>query len=180
MLAIKRSWVQKFSVAILVSLVTTHAAAAYNLAYCQSVANTLNIHWRATAGSSAPCTGIEFTDGTLADAADGTIAMTGTGVSNNTCIGTAAYAFTQTSNLTQLIGSDTASNVPMTLTRGPGEQCFVGTWTLGADVYEAHIWGGAFPSVATGVPGLGTPALLLLAALILGIGGFITVRKSSR
>lgn len=144
MLETTLSRARKYTVALLVSLCATQATAAYNAAYCQSVANTLNIHWRATAGPSAPCTGIEFTNGTLADAADGTITMTGTGVSNNTCIGTAAYAFTQTSNFSQLIGSDTASNVPMTLTRGPGEQCFVGTWTLGVDVYEAHIWGGRF------------------------------------
>ena len=180
MLETKRSRAHKFAVALLVSLCATQATAAYNAAYCQSVANTLNIHWQATAGPSAPCIGIEFTDGTLADAADGSITMTGTGVSNNTCIGTAAYAFTQTSNFSQLIGSDTAGNVPMTLTRGPGEQCFVGTWTLGVDVYEAHIWGGAFPSVATGVPSLGTLALLFLATLIVGIGGFFTLRRSSR
>jgi len=50
----------------------------YNPAHCQEIAGTLNIQWELLPGScQAPCTGIEFTDGTLADAADGTVTMHG-------------------------------------------------------------------------------------------------------
>lgn len=172
------SSIRKGATALLFSLCAAQASAAYNPAFCQTVAGTLNIHWRATAGPFAPCTGIEFTNGTLADAADGSITMTGTGVSNNTCIGTAAYAFTLAANTTQLVGSDTASNIPMTLTRAPGELCFVGTWTSGVNVFEAHIWAGAFPLVTPAVPGPGAAALALLAAMIGAVGGWFTRRRA--
>jgi hypothetical protein len=167
--------------AMLLSLCTAHASAAYNAAYCQTVANTLNIHWQATSGPFTPCTGIETTDGTLADAADGSITMTGTGVSNASCIGTAAYTFTLSGDTLQLTGSDTASNIPMTLTRGPGEQCFVGAWVAGADAYEAHIWAGAFPLLqtsATPVPGPAGALLALLAAMV-GAAGALGLRRKA-
>ena len=60
---------RKFAVALLMGFVAGQASAAYNATFCQSVADTMNIHWRATNGPYAPCTGIEFTNGTLADAA---------------------------------------------------------------------------------------------------------------
>ena len=166
------------TLAMLLSLCTAHASAAYNAAYCQTVANTLNIHWQATSGPFTPCTGIETTDGTLADAADGSITMTGTGVSNASCIGTAAYTFTLSGDTLQLTGSDTASNIPMTLTRGPGEQCFVGTWTQAPNVYEAHIWAGAFPLKAHSVPGPAGALLALLAAMVGAAGGLVLRRRA--
>ena len=169
------------TMAVLLSLCTAHASAAYNAAYCQTVANTLNIHWEDTSGTYGGCTGIEYTDGTLAAAATGSITMTGTGVSNLTCIGTAAYTFTLSGDTLQLTGSETVANVPMTLTRGPGEQCFVGTWAAGADAYEAHIWAGAFPLLqpsATPVPGPAGALLALLAAMVGAAGGLVLRRKA--
>jgi subtilisin family serine protease len=140
------------------------------------VAGTLNIHWQAVAGPFTPCTGIEFTNGTLADASDGSVTMAGTSVSNPQCVGTATYQFTLTSDTTQLIGADTLSNVPMTLTRGPGQACFVGTWTQVADVFEAYIWAGAFPLIPAQVPTLGSLSLALLMALM-GFAGAMVMRR---
>ena len=64
---------------------TAHAA-DYVPAHCAAVAGTLNIFWEEVVGPQAPCTGIEFTNGTLADAADGSITMKGISVSNATCM----------------------------------------------------------------------------------------------
>ena len=169
------------TMAMLLSLCTAHASAAYNAAYCQTVANTLNIHWEDTGGTYGGCTGIETTDGTLADAADGAITIAGTSVSNPACIGTAAYTFTLSGDTLQLTGSDTAASVPMTLTRGPGEQCFVGTWTNGTDTYEAHIWAGAFPLLqptVASVPGPAGALLALLAAMVGAAGGLVLRRRA--
>ncbi len=168
--------VQGTMVAVLLTLHAAQAAAAYNPAYCQAVAGTLNIHWQAIAGPFTPCVGIEITNGTLADAADGSITMSGTSVSNPACIGTAAYALTLTPNTLQLVGFDTANNVPMTLTRTPGNGCFVGTWSSGADVYEAYIWAAAFPLASNTVPAVGGPMLAVLAAL-LGTAGALLLRR---
>ena len=88
------------------------------------------------------------------------------------------YTFTLSSSTLQLVGSETASNVPMTLTRGPGEQCFVGTWASGENVYEAHIWAGAFPLLVPAGPGPGAAALALLAAMIGVMGGWFTRRRA--
>jgi hypothetical protein len=168
---------RRAAIALLLTLHAAQASAAYNPAFCALVAGTLNIHWEAVAGPFAPCTGIEFTDGTLADAADGSITMSGIGVSNPACIGTAAYALTLSSNTFQLVGSDTINNVPMTLTRGPNDACFVGTWALGANVYEAHIWAGAFPLLLRAIPTLGNTMLALLAALLGIVGGLVLRRR---
>jgi len=143
---------------------------AFNPAFCQQVDRTLNLHWQAVAGPFTPCTGIEITNGTLADAADGTITMTGTGVTNPACIATGAYTFTLSADKTRLVGFDTAANIPMTLTRTPGQACFVGTWTSGADVYEAHIYAGAFAPLAAAVPALDFPEMGVLALLLALIG----------
>jgi hypothetical protein len=60
-------------------------ASEYNAVTCQSGSGTLNINWQAVDGPFAPCTGIEFTNGTAAEAATGTIAKSGIGVSNPLC-----------------------------------------------------------------------------------------------
>ena len=164
------------TLAALLSLNAMQASAAYDAAFCQSVAGTLNIHWRGVSGPGTPCTGIEFTDGVLSDASDGHITMNGTGVSNPLCIGVAAYDFTLSPDKTQLVGFDTLSVVPMTLTRGPGEACFVGTWTSGGFVYEAHIWARAFPLA---IPSLSPSALGLLALLLAMTGGLYLRRRAN-
>jgi len=180
-MAIRKSRIIHTVVAgLLLVIHVEQAAAAYNPAYCQSIAGTLNIHWQAVAGPFAPCVGIEFTNGTLADAADGSITMAGTGVSNPACIGTAAYAFVLTPSKLQLIGADTASNVPMILSRGSEQGCFVGTWSAGADVYEAYIWAGAFPLATTAIPSLGLSGLLALAALLAMAGVFLMRLRTDR
>jgi hypothetical protein len=148
-------------------LLTGFAAEAseYNAAHCSLVLGTLNFHWEAVAGPNAPCTGIEFTNGTMADAADGTISMTGVSVSNSACIGTASYTLVLSPDKMTLSGFDTTAGVPMTLTRGPGEECFVGHWVLGAHDFVGHI--AAAPFLAGGeIPALGNAGLLLLAGLL--------------
>jgi hypothetical protein len=121
--------------------------ADYDPAHCRAIDGTLNIFWEGVAGSAAPCTGIEFTDGTFADVADGNFTMNGVSVSNPACIAIAAYAFTLSADKTMLVGSDTFNDVPMTLTRGAGESCFVGHWLLGPADYVATI-----SAVAAGDP----------------------------
>jgi hypothetical protein len=167
------------TLAFLFALHTAPALAAFNPAFCQSVNRTLDIHWQSIVGVNTPCTGIEFTDGTLADADDGTITMTGTGVSNPACIATGAYTFTLSADRTRLVGFDTASNVPMTLTRTPGLPCFVGTWSLGPDVYEAYIYAGAFAPLPPTVPAL-DPAHLVVLAMLLAMGGALELRRRSQ
>ena len=164
------------ALALLLSLPAMQASAAYDAAFCQSVAGTLNIHWRGVSGPGTPCTGIEFTDGVLSDASDGHITMNGTGVSNPACIGVAAYDFNLSPDKTQLVGFDTLSVVPMTLTRGPGEACFVGTWTAGGFVFEAHIWARAFPLA---IPSLSASGLGLLALLLAMTGGLYLRRRGN-
>jgi hypothetical protein len=146
-------------------------ASEYNPVACQSVSNTVNINWQAVGGPFAPCTGIEFTNGTAAEAATGTISMSGVGVSNPACISTAAYTFTLANNTMSLVGFDTANNVPMTLTRNPGELCFVGHWVSGGNDYLAHIWAEDFPLSAPVVPLLDPRGLLLLIGLLAIAGG---------
>lgn len=69
----------------------------------------------------------------------------------------------------------------MTLTRGPGEQCFVGIWSQGDNVYEAHIWAEAFPLLPpapTSVPGPAGALLALLAAMVGAAGALVLGRKA--
>lgn len=155
---------------------TALASAAYNPAFCAQVAGTMNIHWRAIGGPFAPCTGIEITNGTLAQAATGSIVMSGTAVSNPACIGTSAYTLTLSPDTLQLNGFDTIFGVPMNLVRTTGQACFVGTWTFGGDVYEAHIWAFAFPLIVLGIPTM-SEGMLLLLALLLGIVGAFRMRQ---
>jgi len=115
--------------------------ADYDPAHCRAVDGTLNIFWEGVAGGAAPCTGIEITDGSIADAEDGNFTMSGVFVTNPTCIAIAAYAFTLSADKTMLVGSDTFNNVPMTLTRGAGQSCFVGHWLLAGADYVATIAG---------------------------------------
>lgn len=112
----------------------------FNAAFCAQVTGTLNIHWEAVGGVSSPCTGIEVTDGVVADAmANGSIIMRGVSVSNDQCIATAAYNLVLSNDTLSLAGSDTDSKIAMTLTREAGEACFVGHWIEGAEDYVAHI-----------------------------------------
>jgi hypothetical protein len=151
---------------------TAHAA-DYDPAHCAAVAGTLNIFWEQVAGPGSPCTGIEFTNGTLADAADGSITMSGVSVSNPLCIGTDAYALTQSADRQSLIGSDTAANVPMTLTLSPDHACYVGHWVSGGLDYVATISAAPFPQIVVApvsAPTLGPRQLSLLAGLLASLG----------
>jgi hypothetical protein len=116
-------------------------ASDYSAEHCQNVAGTLNIDWQQVAGAGSPCTGIEFTDGTPVDAVDGTIAMKGIFTNNGSCLGTASYNLTLSADGKTLSGFDIAQDppIPMTLTRGSGEDCFVGHWVSGDLDYLAHV-----------------------------------------
>lgn len=121
------------------------ALPGFNAAFCSQVSGTLNIHWEAVGGVSAPCTGIEVTDGVVADAtAKGSIMMSGVSVSNDQCIATAAYVLVLSGDTLGLMGFDTDSNIGLTLTRQSDEACFVGHWTDGAEDFVAHISAAAF------------------------------------
>jgi hypothetical protein len=112
------------------------AASDFVPSHCAAVTGTMHIHWAGLEGV-APCTGIEFTDGDPRDAAVGVFTMTGTGVSDPECIGTAAYAVAVSADLRTLEGLDTVNNIPMILTRPPGQRCFVGRWIDAPFVYVA-------------------------------------------
>lgn len=125
---------------------TPAMTAEYNPAYCQEIAGTLNILWERLLPEPG-CTGIEYTDGTLEDAADGTITLNGVSVSNASCIITGHYTFTLSPDGLTLNGMDTQYNVPMTLTRSPGQGCFVGHWLL--DYYDYLGYIAAAPFLGT-------------------------------
>ena len=121
-------------------------ASNYNDRYGQQVGGSLHIHWEfvsGPAGSPVGCTGIEFTNGTLADAADGDVSMSGTGVSIGGCIGTGSYTLTMAPDGLSLSGF--AGSVPMTLTRLAHEAAFVGDWVVPGAVFRAHIAADPFP-----------------------------------
>lgn len=116
----------------------------YNPANCDAVKNTLDIFWEAVGGSATGCFGIEYTDGSLADAADGSFSMNGVSVSNPACISTAKYTFTVSGDKQTLSGADTLANIPMSLALTSDQACYVGRWVSGSDIYVATIW--AFPT----------------------------------
>lgn len=113
----------------------------FNPESCETVKGTLDIHWEAVGGAYAPCVGIEMTDGTLADAADGTAAFKGVAVSDPTCIGMDVYEFEASEDGLTLSGTAFASEVEvdMVFTRFPNESCFVGHWVLRDNDYLGHI-----------------------------------------
>ena len=139
-----RYYVQSIAVLVL-SLVSLSGcgdstdSSEYNAAFCDMVIGTLNIHWEAVAGSSAPCTGIETTNGVVADAQDGMATFDGVSVSNANCISTASYQFAVSQDGLSLNGRDTRDSVPLTFTRSADQACFVGHWRLGSDDYVGYI-----------------------------------------
>lgn len=110
----------------------------YNSEYCEAIADSLDIHWE-WINTETPCTGIEMTDGTEEDASDGEINISGTSVTNESCIGTGIYNFTLSEDKLTLTGTDTLNEIEMTLTRYAHEDCFVGIWDDGEYEYQAHI-----------------------------------------
>jgi hypothetical protein len=142
-------------VAVFCAVLVTAApavAADYNVDHCKLVDGTLDIHWERVAGGE-PCTTMETTDGTVEDAEDGVLSMTGTSSSDPGCIGTRAYEFELSFDGRRLVGSDVGSDVPMTLSRDPGEGCFHGHWTVGEVDFVAHIAGDVFAAAALPVCG---------------------------
>jgi hypothetical protein len=107
--------------------------------HCTAVANTLDIFWEEVDAYVPACVGIEHTDGSLMDAADGSFSMSGVSVSQP-CLAPAAYTFTLSPDHKTLSGSDTLSDVPMTLTRSADNACFVGHWISGDLNFVATIW----------------------------------------
>lgn len=139
-----RSYFQSIAVSVLgLGLLTACGDSSdgteYSAASCSMVTGTLNIHWEAVGGPSAPCVGIETTDGVVADAQDGTAAFTGVSVSNASCISTAAYEFQVSQDGLSLNGSDTQVPLPLTFTRSADEACFVGHWVFRGEDYVGHI-----------------------------------------
>jgi CSLREA domain-containing protein len=123
----------------------------YNPQLCAQVEGSLNIYWEGMDGSATWCEGIEYTNGTLADALDGTITMQGIAVSNDQCIWVDSYNFTVSPDKRTMAGiADSGGlNVAMTLTRSPDEKCFVGHWIdegSSAD-FRAHISASVFPGL---------------------------------
>ena len=112
--------------------------------HCEMVAKSLNIHWEAVAGESAPCSGIEISDGDILDSMDGMVTVSGVSVSNENCIGTSIYEFTLSQDGLSLRGRDTLSDISMTLRRLSSQACFVGHWVMGPDDFVAHISAAAF------------------------------------
>ena len=102
------------------------------------VAGTTNIHWTHISGDPAPqgCTGIEYTSGTTSG---NSVDLTGTHVSDSVCIGTDSYDFEISDDGLVLNGIATQSNVQMTLTRQPEEDCFTGHWVSNGFDFFAHI-----------------------------------------
>jgi hypothetical protein len=123
----------------------------FNPESCETVEGTLDIHWEAVGGAYAPCMAIEMTDGTLADAADGTAAFKGVAVSDPKCIGMDVYEFAVSEDGLTLSGTAFASEVEvdMVFTRLPDESCFVGHWVLRDQDYLGHIAAAPFGVVVS-------------------------------
>lgn len=153
----------------------------YDPAICQQVAGTLNIHWQEISPSTN-CTGIEFTNGSLADAADGMLAMQGVSTSVG-CIGTDSYSFKVSPDGLTLFGHDFTFGIDFTLTRTPNEACFVGHWVITAP--DSQDWLAYISAAPFGVlnrtpaPAVGSTGLLILATLLC-LGGVVVLRRSRR
>jgi cysteine-rich repeat protein len=144
----------------------------YDDAFCQQVVGTLNIHWEDVTTPETPCDGIEFTDGTLLDAIDGDVVMSGTSVSNPLCIGQGSYTFSVSPDGLTLTGTDTSAGVNMTLTRTPTQSCFSGHWILGPYDFVAHLGAEVFGAeVVQPVPSLSRFGIAMLSSL-LGLAGW--------
>lgn len=113
----------------------------------EQVAGTLDIHWELISGpAGAPigCRGVELTDGTAADAADGNVTMAGVAAVNDLCVGIDNYTFDLSPDGLSLTGF--ASSVPMTLTRPNVDQpWFQGDWVSQGYVFRATIAADLFP-----------------------------------
>jgi len=109
---------------------TPAEVAALSPVACERVLGTLDIHWEAVVGPWTPCTAVEYTDGTLADAADGDVTMSGI-AGDGYCIGLSAYTLAVSPDGLSLAGTDTSDPsdlVHFNWTRAPGESCFSGRW----------------------------------------------------
>ena len=104
MTARKICWYFPFVIAFVLGSVAAKAS-EYNAASCQAVVGTLNIHWVALKHPTLPgCNGISYTDGTLADAADGSVSMLTTSVSTPVCLQLWDYTFTLSPDKSTLSG----------------------------------------------------------------------------
>lgn len=111
----------------------------YQPAHCTAVASTLDIYWDEVDGALPACVGIEHTDGSLADAADGSFSMNGVSATV-ACLAASKYIFQLSPDQHTLLGGDTKHDVPMTLTLSDDGACFVGHYVSGADDFVATIW----------------------------------------
>jgi hypothetical protein len=110
---------------------TPAEVAALSPAACERVLGTLDIHWEDVNGSYDFCTAVEYTDGTLADAADGNVALSGI-AGDGVCIALHAYTLAVSLDGLSLAGTDTSDPsdlVHFNWTRAPGDGCFSGLWT---------------------------------------------------
>jgi len=108
---------------------------------CNQVVDTDFIHWTHISGEgsngllpTAGCTGIEFSSKSTSEQS---VTLTGSGVSDATCIGQGSYTFTVVDEFT-LEGTDEFSNA-FTLTRENGQRCFTGHWIVDGVDYLAHV-----------------------------------------
>jgi hypothetical protein len=157
----------------------------YDPAHCAAVANTLDIYWEEVDGNT--CSGIEHTDGSLADAVDGSFSMNGVSVTDN-CLAPAAYSFKLSPDMQSLYGSDTAFNVPMALTLSNDGACFVGHWVSGPYDFIATIWNFegqslpqtiTFTSTAPTDAKVGGPSYEVSATATSGLGVTLTSGSSA-
>lgn len=157
-------------------------AAGFNAAGCASVAGTLNIFWEYVAGPPpVGCTGIEYTNGSLGQAATGTVTMQGVSVSNPSCIDPGTYTFTQSADRMSLVGLDTFSvpNIPMNFVRDPSSACYYGHWNSGPYDYVGYISTAPFPTPLMFVPALDLAHLMAMMLLLAVVGIFALGRRRS-
>ncbi|MDG2305428.1 MAG: LamG domain-containing protein [Candidatus Binatia bacterium] len=105
--------------------------AALSPGACERVRGTLDIHWEDVSGASDFCTAVEYTDGTLADAADGEVTMSGI-AGDGECFGLSEYTIQVSADGLSLAGTDTTEPTDLVYfnwTRSPGDDCFSGLWS---------------------------------------------------
>jgi hypothetical protein len=90
------------------------------------VAGTSNLHWKNLAGRWNGCSGIEYSN--ISTDEPGTFTFSGYMVSDIWCLAYGNYTFDLSEDGLSLSGIGEYANVPMTLTRTPDQDCFVGHW----------------------------------------------------
>ena len=112
------------------------AAELFDADDCAQVAGTNAIHWKDAQGDYGFCEELEYLD--VTEELDGSFTLIGTGTEGKDCISNFDYSFTIAKDRLSASGQDTITPHDMELVRTSEQQCFVGLWTAGDQVWVGH------------------------------------------